>query len=62
MMTLIEMLALQHAQSEGREHTTQADVIWANSNIETFELLRNVMGLEVQDNDVLFDEQMSKIK
>ncbi len=58
MTTLIEMLALQRAQSLGRDSALPEDILWANCNIETFELLRDVMGLDVQDNDVLFDEQL----
>lgn len=55
MTTLIEMLAMQRAQSEGRLKVTADDIMWAQANIDCFEALRDCMGLDVADNDVLFD-------
>ncbi|MCF6458348.1 hypothetical protein [Pseudoalteromonas sp. MMG024] len=58
MTTLIEMLAMQRAQSEGRLKVTADDIMWAQANIDCFEALRDCMGLDVADNDVLFDHQI----
>ncbi|MDE3273394.1 hypothetical protein AAEU29_14780 [Pseudoalteromonas sp. SSM20] len=59
MTTLIEMLAMQKAQSEGRLKVTADDIMWAQANIDCFEALRGYMGLDVADNDVLFDDQLN---
>ena len=58
MTTLIEMLAMQRAQSEGRTQINAEDIVWAQANIDCFDALRDIMGLDVSDNDVLFDEQI----
>ena len=52
------MLALQRAQSEGRCRVSADDIMWAQANIDCFEALRDGMGLKVDDNDVLFDDQI----
>ncbi|WP_372766644.1 hypothetical protein [Pseudoalteromonas sp.] len=59
MTTLIEMLAMQKAQSEGRFKVSADDIMWAQANIDCFEALRGYMGLDVADNDVLFDDQLN---
>ncbi len=59
MVTLIEMLALQKAQSENRYDTSPSDLVWAKRNIDYFEEQRNALGLDIHDNDILFDDQYS---
>ncbi len=62
MTTLIEVLALQRAQSYGREDIVKSDIIWAQANIDEFESQCECLGLQGLDNDILFDTQLSHLR
>lgn len=58
MMMLIEVLAEQKAQSEGRSKTCKEDFIWAQKNIESFDKFESQLGLSLQGSEIVFDDEL----
>lgn len=59
MIMLIEVLAQQKAQSEGRNKTCKDDFIWAQQNMVLFERQQQQLGLGLSTNEIVFDDELN---
>ncbi len=60
MVTLNDMLALQHAQAAGRIEPNEADYRWAENNIAAFESEQTQFGTLTSHEDTLEERHLAR--